>query len=67
MEYSGSASGAFEVLMVTVGALPCSLAEIQDIESHSGLTPLQSQQLLWFVKLLAGLSLHHACGPALLQ
>lgn len=67
VEYSGSASGAFEVLMVTVGALPCRLAEIQDIETHSGLTPLQSLQLLWFVKLLAGPSPHHACGPALLQ
>ena len=67
VEDSGSASGAFEVLMVTVGALPCRLAEIQDIETHSGLTPLQSLQLLWFVKLLAGPSLHHACGPALLQ
>ena len=67
MEDSGSASGAFEVLMVTVVALSCRLAEIQDIGNHSGLTPLQSLQLLWFVKLLAGPSLHHACGPALLQ
>lgn len=67
MEDSGSASGALKVLMVTVGALPCRLAEIQDIETYPGLTPLQSLQLLWFVKLLAGPFLHHACGLALLQ
>lgn len=67
VEDSGCASGAFEVLMVTVGALPCRLAKNQGIETYSGLTPLQSLQLLWFVKLLADPSLHHACGPAVLQ
>ncbi len=69
VEDSGSASGAFEVFMVVVGALSCRSAEIQELKTHSALTlqQLQSLQLLWCVKLLAGPSLHHACGPAPLQ
>ncbi len=46
MEDNGSASGAFEVLMLMVGALSCRSAGTQEIETYPGLTRLQPLQLL---------------------
>ena len=46
VEDSGSASGAFEVLMVVVDALSCRSVEIQETKNYPGLTLLEPLQLL---------------------